>query len=77
MEAFEAKNTKETATPRRIGGWLILVGIGVVFTPLKIIFLLSTTYPPLFSDGAWEAITTVGSEAYSPIWGPLIIGEVA
>ncbi|MCK8108367.1 DUF2569 domain-containing protein [Pseudoalteromonas sp. 2CM41L] len=59
-----------------LSGWLILVGIGVVMGPIR---LFATTFPlfqPIFSDGTWEALTTVGSEAYSPFWAPLIIGEI-
>ena len=62
--------------PRKIGGWLILVAIGVVFSPLRICFSLVTIFPPIFSDGTWEALTTVGSEFYSPLWAPLLIGEI-
>jgi hypothetical protein len=62
--------------PKKIGGWLILVAIGVVFSPLRICFSLATIFPPIFSDGTWEALTTAGSEFYSPLWGPLLIGEI-
>ena len=34
------------------------------------------TYPKIFSNGAWEVITTQGSEAYNPLWAPIIIGEI-
>lgn len=60
-----------------LSGWLILVGIGVVLAPFR---LFATTFPvfqPIFIDGTWEALTTVGSEAYSPLWAPLLIGEIA
>lgn len=59
-----------------LSGWLILVGIGVVIGPIR---LLATTIPvfqPIFVDGTWEALTTVGSEAYNPLWAPLLIGEI-
>jgi len=59
-----------------IGGWLILVAIGIVVTPIRIVMLIMTTYPEIFSTGAWEALTTQGSEAYSPLWAPIIIGEI-
>ena len=38
--------------------------------------LVMTTYPEIFSTGAWEALTTQGSEVYSPLWAPIIIGEL-
>ncbi|MEE9544619.1 MAG: DUF2569 domain-containing protein, partial [Rhodospirillales bacterium] len=59
-----------------IGGWLILVAVGIVFTPIKKIMLRITIYPEIFSTGVWEDLTTQGSEAYSPLWAPSIIGEI-
>ena len=73
METSEVSKTKE---PLKVGGWLIIVAIGVVLSPLRLIHLLGTTYPPIFTDGTWEAITTKTSEAYSPIWGPFLLGEI-
>lgn len=60
-----------------LGGWLILVGIGVVFTPIRLVVGLVSLYMPIFADGTWEALTTAGSDAYHPFWAPLIIGEIA
>lgn len=59
-----------------IHGWLILVAIGIIVTPVRLITVAMGTYPELFSTGAWEALTTQGSESYSPLWAPLIIGEI-
>ena len=52
-----------------LGGWLILVGLGVVLTPIRILATYIPIYKPIFEDGTWEALTTVGSEAYNPIVG--------
>jgi hypothetical protein len=59
-----------------IGGWLILVAIGMVVTPIRLIIFTMTTYPEIFSTGVWEALTTQGGEAYSPLWAPILIGEI-
>jgi len=59
-----------------IGGWLILVAIGIVLTPTRIITEMMATYPEIFSTGAWDALTTQGSEAYNSLWGPIILGEI-
>jgi hypothetical protein len=59
-----------------LSGWLILVGIGVVFAPIRVLVNTVKVFHPIFTDGIWEALTTVGSAAYNPLWGPLLIGEI-
>src|SRR5262245_44895261 len=61
---------------RGLGGWLILMGIGVVVTPLRSLATAVSVHLPIFTSGAWLALTTVGSDSYHPLWGPIIIGEV-
>jgi hypothetical protein len=60
-----------------LGGWLVLVGIGIVVSPLRIAFIVLILYVPIFTDGTWEALTTAGAENYHPLWAPLLIGELA
>lgn len=59
-----------------LGGWLILIGLGIVFSPLKIIALVFSTYSEIFSNDAWEVLTKPGTDAYNPLWGPILIGEI-
>ena len=59
-----------------LGGWLILVGIGVVIAPIKLLVTTVPVFNPIFTDGTWEVLTTVGTDAYSPIWAPLLISEI-
>lgn len=59
-----------------IGGWLILIAIGIVFTPIKVLILMMTTYSEIFLSEAWGSLTTQGSDAYNPLWAPIIIGEM-
>lgn len=74
----EAEQPTEVSAdePLAIGGWMMLVALGVVLTPLRISYFLITVYPPIFTDGTWEALTSPSSPSYSPIWGPFLIGEV-
>ncbi|NVJ61241.1 MAG: DUF2569 domain-containing protein [Gammaproteobacteria bacterium] len=59
-----------------LGGWLILVGIGVVISPFRLLATLVPTYLPIFEDGTWEALTTEGSEYYTQYFDYLLIGEI-
>jgi len=59
-----------------IGGWLILVAIGVVIAPIRLLVLYIPIYVPIFTDGTWELLTSVESEFYNPLWAPLLISEM-
>ena len=64
------------SAPQGLGGWLVLVGFGLLFSPLRLISHLLSTYPPLFTDGAWDALTSPSSGAYVPFWAPLLGFEI-
>ncbi len=59
-----------------LGGWLILICLGLIFTPLRLMFSLFNDFAPIFLDNYWEILTTPGAEAYHYLWGPLIISEL-
>ncbi|EIE1275254.1 DUF2569 domain-containing protein [Vibrio parahaemolyticus] len=73
---METTEVSERSEPLKIGGWLILIAIGVVIAPVRLLYFVGVTYPSIFTDGTWEVLTTYGSEIYSPLWGPIIIGEI-
>ena len=73
----EAAPAVETASgPVGLAGWLVLVCLGLIVTPIRIAVFLLQTFPPIFRDGAWQKITTPGAGAYHPLWGPLIVFEI-
>ena len=62
--------------PAGLGGWLTLVGLGLIIAPLRLAVFLIQTFPPMFQDGTWEVLTTPGGEAYHPLWAPLLVFEL-
>lgn len=58
-----------------LGGWLLLVGLGVILSPIRIargIAQLSSAY----SLETWDAVTTPSGGSYHALWAPLLIFEL-
>ena len=66
----------ESNQPRPLGGWLILVGIGVIVSPFWLLSELLPSYKAVFEDGTWEALTNKGSDYYIAYFDILLIGEM-
>lgn len=59
-----------------LGGWLVLVAIGIILSPLRILTQVFPVYLDMFLNGSWGVLTTPGSQAYNPLLIPILIGEM-
>ena len=73
---MDAKSDAAATQKKRLGGWLILVGLGVVFSPFRLLMNTLPAYEPLLQSDIWDVLTNPDSAAYHPLWGPLLIGEI-
>ncbi|MBR0574083.1 DUF2569 domain-containing protein [Pasteurella atlantica] len=61
---------------QEIGGWLVLLGITIILSFLKIIYFISQNLYPFLNDGYLELFTSTNSEYYIPYFMPLFIFEL-
>ena len=66
----------EDSGPKGLGGWLIVVAIGLVVSCIRIPVESWQIFGSILSDGSWEVLTTPGTEYYHPLWGPFLIFEM-
>jgi hypothetical protein len=55
---------------------LILIGIGLVLNPLRILISVGKDLLPTLSRNTWLLLTTPGTQVYHPLWAPLLIFEL-
>ncbi|MFD0673774.1 DUF2569 domain-containing protein [Cohnella sp. GCM10027633] len=60
-----------------MGGWLVLVQIGLYATILLLIVQFFNDTLPALQSEEWDLLTTKGSELYDPMWQPVLIFEIA
>ena len=76
MSEIQDPITTEKQKYQNIGGWLILVGIGIVLSPLRLLLFIGRDLLPVFLSETWTTLTTPGTQIYHPFWGPLLIFEL-
>jgi hypothetical protein len=71
----ETENTISTENKYKgIRGWLILLMISLIISPIKQAFSLNNLLL-YYHPGAWEAISTYGNPTYHPIFRSVVIFE--
>ena len=58
-----------------IGGWLVLVVIGLVLMPIRIL-LEAIEALPAFAADAWARLTVHGGEQFHPLWAPALLFDL-
>jgi len=59
-----------------LGGWLFLVGLGLVGTLVSRFVILSRGWEGYFTAAAWQAVATPLGEHYHPLYGPVLVLEL-
>ncbi|WP_157794012.1 DUF2569 domain-containing protein [Paenibacillus donghaensis] len=63
--------------PSGLGGWLVLVQIGLIITLFRVTLQLLNYNLPSFNAEYWDVLTSKQGELYHPLWGPMIVFETA
>ncbi|MGQ8871199.1 DUF2569 domain-containing protein [Paenibacillus sp. TSA_86.1] len=58
-----------------LGGWLILIQIGLWFTVIMLLVQINQSILPILNAETWEILTAKDSGYYHPLWAPIIIFE--
>jgi hypothetical protein len=74
LEPDDSSNI-EPEGPSGIGGWLILIAIGRILSPLIILATILNTYLPVILSDKLNMLSRPGSINYSELWKPTIFFE--
>src|SRR4051812_30583125 len=76
-EEIENHEKSLLQTPMRLGGWLIVIAIGLSLSTLRNLLNCSFSISLLFRQPLWDNLTNSASTAYHPYWKPTLIYEAA
>ncbi|WOX49080.1 DUF2569 family protein [Aeromonas sp. XH] len=65
-----------TSEIKGISGWLLLIAIGLVTSPLRFYFTTLSTYPDFFENGSWYLLTDPNSAKYVKGLSLLVCSEI-
>jgi hypothetical protein len=60
----------------QLQGWFVLLAIGMILFPLRIVLFLYEDLSPAFSPVVWAMLTTPGTSAYHPLNKPVLLFEL-
>jgi len=75
MHIQRTGNAAEQHYPN-IRGWLLLVAVGVILLPLRLVGILVEDLLPAFSKEGWALLTTPGAAFYHRLNAPILIFEL-
>jgi hypothetical protein len=58
-----------------LGGWLLLVGFGVLLRPFSLGFIIWNN-AEVYGAANWVDLTSLGGARYHALWAPVLIGEL-
>lgn len=59
-----------------LGGWLVLVGIGLVLSPLRLLMEMVPIYADVFGNGVFGMLLDPDGAAYNPKLAALLVVEI-
>ena len=71
-----SSSTTSASQLKGLGGWLIFVGIGLIFGTIKVLASVVSIYKPFMNTDLLENVTNVNSAAYIPNFALLFYAEL-